>query len=254
VGRLTGRDSGPGRLPEPAEIFAVCRRILARGRDGQALDLAGRTVVVSAGGTREHLDPVRFLGNRSSGRQGYALASTALARGARVVLVAANVDLPEPAGAHVVRVISAQDLRRAVLDAAPDADAVVMAAAVADFRPVTRAEVKIKKSGTSPAPIELVINPDVLAELSAERARPGQVIVGFAAETDDVLAHGRDKLARKGCDLLVVNEVGADRGFESGENAAVVLGRDGSQTVVPLGLKEVLADRVWDLVAALLRR
>ena len=254
VGRLTGRDTGPGRLPEPAQIFELCRRVLTRGRDGLAPDLAGRTVVVSAGGTREHLDPVRFLGNRSSGKQGYALAGTALARGARVVLVSANVGLAEPAGAHVVRVTSAQDLRRAVLDDAAGADAVVMAAAVADFRPVTRAESKIKKSGTSPAPIELVTNPDVLAELSAQRPRPGQVIVGFAAETDDVLAHGRDKLTRKGCDLLVVNEVGQDRGFEAGENAAVVLGSDGSQTVIPLGPKEALADCVWDLVAARLAR
>ena len=254
VGRLTGRDTGPGRLPEPAQIFEVCRRVLARGRDALAPDLAGRTVVVSAGGTREHLDPVRFLGNRSSGKQGYALATTALARGARVVLVSANVGLAEPAGAHVVRVTSAQDLRGAVLDAAAGADAVVMAAAVADFRPATRAESKIKKSGTGPAPIELVTNPDVLAELSAQRARPGQVVVGFAAETDDVLAHGRDKLARKGCDLLVVNAVGEGRGFESGKNAAVVLGRDGSQTDVPLGPKEALADRVWDLVADRLPR
>ena len=254
VGRLTGRDTGTGRLPEPAQIFQVCRRVLARGREELIPDLAGRTVVVSAGGTREHLDPVRFLGNRSSGKQGYALATTALARGARVVLVSANVGLPEPAGAHVVRVTSAEDLRRAVLDAAGGADAVVMAAAVADFRPATRAESKIKKSGTGPEPIELVTTPDVLAELSAERARPGQVVVGFAAETDDVLAHGRDKLTRKGCDLLVVNEVGEDRGFETGENAAVVLGRDGSQTVVPLGPKEALADRVWDLVLARLPR
>jgi phosphopantothenoylcysteine decarboxylase/phosphopantothenate--cysteine ligase len=254
VGRLTGQDTGPGRLPEPAQIFEVCRRVLARGLAGMTRDLAGRTVVVSAGGTREHLDPVRFLGNRSSGRQGYALATTALARGARVVLVSANVALADPAGAHIVRVTSAQDLRGAVLDAAAGADAVVMAAAVADFRPVTQATSKIKKSGTGPAPIELVTTTDVLAELSAARARPGQVVVGFAAETDDVLAHGRDKLARKGCDLLVVNEVGGDRGFERGDNAAVVLGRDGSETVVPLGPKEALADRVWDLVAARLPR
>jgi phosphopantothenoylcysteine decarboxylase/phosphopantothenate--cysteine ligase len=248
-GRLTGRDSGPGRLPEPAEIFHTCRRVLTRGSQGLTADLAGRTVVVSAGGTREHLDPVRYLGNRSSGRQGYALAATALTRGARVVLVAANTGLPDPAGAHVLRVTSAEQLRRVVLDAAAEADAVVMAAAVADFRPAVLATSKIKKTGAAPEPIGLVVNPDVLAELSARRPRPGQVVVGFAAETDDILAHGRDKLARKGCDLLVVNQVGEQLGFETADNAAVVLGADGSQTVVRRGPKEALADTVWDLVA-----
>jgi phosphopantothenoylcysteine decarboxylase/phosphopantothenate--cysteine ligase len=137
-----------------------------------------------------------------------------------------------------------------VLEAATDADAVVMAAAVADFRPAVREASKMKKTETDPPPIELVRNPDVLAEISAVRARPGQVIVGFAAETDDVLANGRVKLARKGCDLLVVNEVGDSRGFESGDNAATILGRDGSETVVPHGPKDLLAHVVWDLVAA----
>jgi phosphopantothenoylcysteine decarboxylase / phosphopantothenate---cysteine ligase len=214
-------------------------------------DLAGRRVVVSAGGTREHLDPVRFLGNRSSGRQGYALARTAVARGAEVTLVAANVGLPDPAGVKVVRVTSARELREAVLAAAPDADAVVMAAAVADFRPARYTPSKIKKvDGEEPEPVELVRNPDVLAELSAPRRRAGQVVVGFAAETDDALAHGRGKLARKGCDLLVVNEVGEQRGFESPNNAAVILGADGSSVEVPHGLKEDLADVVWDCVGA----
>ncbi|MBZ4323267.1 bifunctional phosphopantothenoylcysteine decarboxylase/phosphopantothenate--cysteine ligase CoaBC [Streptomyces huiliensis] len=248
VGRLTGVDTGKGRFPEPAEIFEICRRVLARGAGGR--DLAGRHVVISAGGTREPLDPVRYLGNRSSGRQGYALARTAVARGARVTLVAANSELPDPAGADVVRVGTAVQLREAVLKAAADADAVVMAAAVADFRPAQYAPGKIKKrDGEEPAPVELVRNPDVLAELSADRARPGQVVVGFAAETDDVLANGRAKLARKGCDLLVVNEVGEARTFGSTENEAVVLAADGSETPVPHGPKEGLADVVWDLVA-----
>ncbi|KNB49874.1 bifunctional phosphopantothenoylcysteine decarboxylase/phosphopantothenate--cysteine ligase CoaBC [Streptomyces caatingaensis] len=248
VGRLTGVDTGKGRLPDPDEIFEVCRRVLARGP--RAADLAGRHVVVSAGGTREPLDPVRYLGNRSSGRQGYALARTAVARGARVTLVSANSELADPAGADVVRVGTAVQLREAVLKAAADADAVVMAAAVADFRPARYATGKIKKKdGEEPAPVELVRNPDVLAELSAGRARPGQVVVGFAAETDDVLANGRAKLARKGCDLLVVNEVGERRTFGSTENEAVVLGADGSATEVPHGPKEALADTVWDLVA-----
>ncbi|WP_189972738.1 bifunctional phosphopantothenoylcysteine decarboxylase/phosphopantothenate--cysteine ligase CoaBC [Streptomyces avidinii] len=248
VGRLTGKDTGKGRLPDPEEIFEVCRRVLARGVTEP--DLAGRHVVISAGGTREPLDPVRFLGNRSSGKQGYALARTAVARGARVTLVAANTALADPAGVDVVRVGTAVQLREAVLKAAADADAVVMAAAVADFRPAEYAGGKIKKKdGQDPAPVALVRNPDVLAEISADRARVGQVVVGFAAETDDVLANGRAKLARKGCDLLVVNEVGESRTFGSEENEAVVLASDGSETPVPYGPKEALAEVIWDQVA-----
>lgn len=214
-------------------------------------DLVGRHVVVTAGGTREPLDPVRFLGNRSSGKQGYALARTAAARGARVTLIEANTGLPDPAGVDVVRIGTAVQLREAVLKAAPDADVVVMAAAVADFRPDTYAAGKIKKKdGQEPAPIVLVRNPDILAEISADRPRPGQVVVGFAAETDDVLANGRAKLARKGCDLLVVNEVGERKTFGSEENEAMVLGADGSETPVPYGPKEALAETVWDLVVS----
>jgi phosphopantothenoylcysteine decarboxylase/phosphopantothenate--cysteine ligase len=251
IGRLTGADSGKGRLPEPAEIYAVCVRLLARGLSP---DLAGRRVVVSAGGTREHLDPVRFLGNRSSGRQGYALARAAVARGAEVVVVAANVALPDPAGVKVVRVTTALELRDAVRTEALSADAVVMSAAVADYRPAERLSTKRKKTET--LNVELVQNPDVLAELGANR-RPGQVLVGFAAETGDadgsVLEHGRAKLARKGCDLLIVNEVGEaghPTGFEGEQNAAVALGSDGSSTDIPLGSKDAVADAVWDLVAA----
>jgi phosphopantothenoylcysteine decarboxylase/phosphopantothenate--cysteine ligase len=258
-GRLTGSDTGKGRFPDPVEIFELCRSVLRRTAAGTAAgapveltDLAGRHVVISAGGTREPLDPVRFLGNRSSGKQGYALARTAAARGARVTLVAANAELPDPAGAVVLRVGTAEQLREVVLKAAADADAVVMAAAVADFRPATRAPGKIKKSadGSVPPPVELVRNADVLAELSAGRAHPGQVVVGFAAETDDVLANGRAKLARKGCDLLVVNQVGERRVFGAEDTEAVVLAADGTETPVPHGPKEALADTVWDLVAA----
>ncbi|MCM2418255.1 MULTISPECIES: bifunctional phosphopantothenoylcysteine decarboxylase/phosphopantothenate--cysteine ligase CoaBC [unclassified Streptomyces] len=251
VGRLTGVDTGKGRLPDPAEIFEVCRRVLTRGPRGLATDLAGRHVVISAGGTREPLDPVRYLGNRSSGKQGYALARTAVARGARVTLVAANTDLADPAGADVVRVGTAVQLREAVLKAAADADVVVMAAAVADFRPAHYAAGKIKKKDDQEQPpLELVRNPDVLAELATQRSHPGQLIVGFAAETDDVLANGRAKLLRKGCDLLVVNEVGDHKAFGSEQNEAVVLGADGSETPVPYGPKEALADQVWDLAIA----
>ncbi|MFD8316637.1 bifunctional phosphopantothenoylcysteine decarboxylase/phosphopantothenate--cysteine ligase CoaBC [Kitasatospora purpeofusca] len=247
-GRLTGKDTGKGRLPEPSAIFDACRAVLRYG--GERADLAGRHVVVSAGGTREPLDPVRFLGNRSSGKQGYALAATAAARGARVTLISANAGLPDPAGVDVVRVATALELRDAALKAAEDADAVVMAAAVADFRPAVYAAGKIKKvEGVEPAPVALVRNPDVLAELAAHRTRSGQLVVGFAAETDDVLAHGRAKLARKGCDLLVVNEVGDGKAFGQDVNEAVVLGADGTETPVPVGPKEALADVVWDLVA-----
>ncbi|MBF4137561.1 MULTISPECIES: bifunctional phosphopantothenoylcysteine decarboxylase/phosphopantothenate--cysteine ligase CoaBC [Streptomyces] len=248
VGRLTGADSGKGRLPDPGEIYELCLRVGERGTADR--DLAGRHVVVSAGGTREPLDPVRFLGNRSSGKQGYALARTAAARGARVTLLSANAALPDPAGVDVVHVTTAMELRDAVRQAAGTADAVVMAAAVADFRPAAYATGKIKKQeGKEPEPVALVRNPDILAELAADRARPGQLIVGFAAETDDILANGRAKLRRKGCDLLVVNEVGENKTFGAEESEAVVLAADGSETPVPYGRKENLADTVWDLVA-----
>ncbi|WP_460860710.1 bifunctional phosphopantothenoylcysteine decarboxylase/phosphopantothenate--cysteine ligase CoaBC [Nocardiopsis coralliicola] len=256
-GRLTGADTGKGRLPDPDAIFESARAVLRRG--ALPADLAGRRVVVSAGGTREAIDPVRYLGNRSSGRQGYALAAAAVARGAEVTLVAANSALTPPAGAAVVPVTSAREMREAVLAARTGADAVIMAAAVADFRPAEEAPSKIKKgssaaagggpAGTQPAPIELVENPDILAEAAAERGAPGQVVVGFAAETDDALANGRAKLAKKGCDLLVVNEVGRGRAFGTEDNQAVVLGADGSAETIPYGPKGALADRVWDLVA-----
>jgi phosphopantothenoylcysteine decarboxylase/phosphopantothenate--cysteine ligase len=252
VGRLTGADSGRGRLPDPEEIYAACVLLLERGQ--QPLDLLGRHVVISAGGTREPLDPVRFLGNRSSGRQGYALAQTAISRGAEVTLISANVGLRDPAGAKIIRVGTAEEMRTAMTEAAADADAVVMAAAVADFRPAVRADRKIKKSAADPEPVTLVRNPDVLVELVAHRRRPDQIIVGFAAETDDVLANGRAKLAAKGCDLLVVNEVGERLAFETPDNAATILGRDGSVTDVPLRTKESLAHAVWDLVAERLPR
>src|SRR6516162_11171329 len=175
TGRLTGQDSGPGRLPEPDAIFAVATRLLARGT--LAPDLAGRRVVVSAGGTREEIDPVRFIGNWSSGKQGYALARAAIARGAEVTLVAANVEAADPAGATVIRVTSACEMRSEMLAAAAGAGAVVMAAAVADYRPAARSEEKIKKAGAAPAPLSLVENPDILRELTAKRM-PGQVITG----------------------------------------------------------------------------
>ncbi|HUZ26380.1 MAG TPA: bifunctional phosphopantothenoylcysteine decarboxylase/phosphopantothenate--cysteine ligase CoaBC [Streptosporangiaceae bacterium] len=249
-GRLTGADTGPGRLPEPASLFAAALRVAARGAGGLAPDLAGRQVLISAGGTREDLDPVRYLGNRSSGRQGYALAAAAASRGARVTLVAANTELPDPAGVRIIPVTSAASLRGQMLAEAGAADAIVMAAAVADFRPASRSEVKLKKTGAPPAPITLVENPDVLRELVLTRQRPGQVIVGFGAETGDLLANGRAKLAAKGCDLLVVNQVGPGLAFGTSDNEAVVLSPDGPEVKVPRGPKEALADVVWDLVVA----
>ena len=258
VGRLTGVDTGKGRLPEPDEIFALCQDVLARGvgldrPDQPLLDLTGRTVVVSAGGTREPIDPVRFLGNRSSGRQGVALARAAAARGADVTLVAANVSLPDPAGVKVVRVETTEELRDAVVSASVSADAVVMAAAPADFRPTATSEAKIKKSGDAAPTLELTQTPDILAELSHDRSRPGQVVVGFAAETGDdagsVLDHARAKLARKGCDLLVVNDVGGGAVFGSADNQAVILSADGDRLDVPFGSKTALAHVIWDEVA-----
>jgi phosphopantothenoylcysteine decarboxylase / phosphopantothenate---cysteine ligase len=272
VGRLTGADSGAGRLPEPAEIFAVATRLLTRGAqrgaEGGGLlrpDLAGRRVVVSAGGTREEIDPVRFIGNWSTGTQGYALARTAVARGAEVIVVAANVALPDPAGAKVVRVVSAREMRDAVTAAAAqgdhgthggEADAVVMAAAVADYRPKARSQAKIKKDGQPPEPLLLTENPDILAGLAVRRAQqPGhQVLVGFAAETDTSAEGARAKLVRKGCDLLVVNPVGNGLGFGTADNEAVVYGADGTVTQIPRGPKEALADVVWDLVVSRLEQ
>jgi phosphopantothenoylcysteine decarboxylase/phosphopantothenate--cysteine ligase len=231
-------------------------------------------VVVSAGGTREEIDPVRFIGNWSTGTQGYALASTAVARGAEVTVVAANVALPDPAGTKVARVVSAREMHDAILAAAAGdgrcADAVVMAAAVADYRPAARSAAKIKKDGQPPEPLRLTENPDILAGLATARkareaarsahdpertglvppASVSQVLVGFAAETDTSPEQARAKLTRKGCDLLVVNPVGNGLGFGTPDNEAVVYGADGTVTPIARGPKEALADVVWDLVVA----
>lgn len=259
-GRLTGADTGKGRMPEPAEIFAIATDVLARASTGAGpglQDLAGRHVVVSAGGTREYLDPVRFLGNRSSGRQGYALARTAAARGAEVTLVAANVSLPDPAGVKVVHVETTEQMQAEVVAACQAADAVVMAAAPADFRPETFADTKIKKGDDGSAPqIRLAQTPDILAGLARQRPHAGLVVVGFAAETGDdsgtVMDHARAKLARKGCDLLVVNDVSGGKVFGAEDNEAVVLGADGDATAVPRGSKSALAQVIWDRVTTLL--
>lgn len=246
-GRLTGADSGPGRLPEPAEIFAAAMA-LAPDRTGA---LAGRRITVTAGGTREPLDPVRFLGNRSSGKQGTALAQAALDAGATVRLIAAHMDVPAPAGVELVDVGTALEMRDATLKAAVDSDAVVMAAAVADFRPGEASGTKIKKRDDVADPvITLVRNPDILQELVQTRNAEGrrQAIVGFAAETGDehgdVLHYGRAKLERKGCDLLVVNQVGHDKGFGKDANEVLILSRRGDEPESVQGSKAEVATAV----------
>jgi phosphopantothenoylcysteine decarboxylase/phosphopantothenate--cysteine ligase len=245
-GRLAGGDVGAGRLADPAAIVEAATALLLAGPPRH--DLAGQRVVVSAGGTREPIDPVRFIGNRSSGKQGHAIAEEAAARGAKVTLVT-TVGLPVSAGIDVVRVETAAEMEHAVLTRADEADIVVMAAAVADFRPVTTAPSKIKKGGGVP---EVVLEPtaDILAELGARR-RPGQTLVGFAAETDDLRANAAGKLERKGIDLIVGNDVSAPGvGFEHDTNAVVILGADGSATEVALSDKRAIARAILDRIAS----
>jgi len=258
VGALTGTDSGQGRMSEPDEIFAAALAV-ARPRT----DLAGLRVVVSAGGTREPLDPVRFLGNRSSGRQGVGLAVAAAARGADVSLVAAHVDADAlaPASAEprirIRRVGTAQELQQAMVAEAREADVLVMAAAVADYRPAQISTAKLtKEDGDGTLTLQLVENPDVVAGLAADR-RAGQTIVAFAAETGsdaaERLERARRKRERKDVDLLVLNEVGWDRGFESAENAVVIVGAGGAVVGEAAGTKRQTADAVWDAVVAVRR-
>ncbi|WP_066462615.1 bifunctional phosphopantothenoylcysteine decarboxylase/phosphopantothenate--cysteine ligase CoaBC [Sanguibacter suarezii] len=277
-GRLTGADTGPGRLPEPEQIAAAALALVADaghpadadgslGSDGSAdaaADLTGARVLITAGGTREPIDPVRFIGNRSTGRQGYALAAEARRRGADVTLVAANVDLPAPDGVRVVPVETTQELADAVQDRVESADLIIMAAAIADFRPEAVTAHKVKKTGDTVVwPINLVVNPDILAGLVVNRpdvvARRGgarQVIVGFAAETGDatgdVLEHGRAKARRKGADLLVVNPVGGGRGFGDVANDVTILTADGDVVASLTGSKDAVARTILDEAARLL--
>ena len=262
-GRLTGADTGAGRLPEPEEITTFAQLLLDRP-DALPRDLAGVKVLVTAGGTREPIDPVRFIGNRSSGKQGYAMARVAAQRGADVTLIAGNTaGLVDPAGVEVVHIGSAGQLRDAVSKHAPDANVLVMAAAVADFRPTHVATTKIKKSADASADaptIDLTRTDDVLA--GTVRARTdGQLpnmraIVGFAAETGDangdVLFHARAKLKRKACDLLVVNAVGEGRAFEVDNNDGWLLGADGNEVALEHGSKTLMSSRIVDAIAAFL--
>jgi phosphopantothenoylcysteine decarboxylase / phosphopantothenate---cysteine ligase len=262
-GRLTGTDSGSGRLPEAEEITTLAQLLLER-QDALPYDLAGRRLLVTAGGTREPVDPVRFIGNRSSGKQGYALARVAAQRGAEVTLIAGHTaGLIDPAGVEVVHVSTAAQLGDAVSKHAPEADVLVMAAAVADFRPAHVAAAKIKKTPNDQddAPtIHLVRNDDVLAGAVRARAHgelPNmRAIVGFAAETGDangdVLFHARAKLRRKGCDLLVVNAVGENRAFEVDSNDGWLLASDGTESALPHGSKTLMASRIVDAIVAFL--
>lgn len=259
VGQLTGADSGPGRMEEPDEIVRAALKRAATGHEATAVstvpgDLADKHVVVTAGGTREPLDPVRFLGNRSSGKQGIAIAEAARARGARVTLIAANLEVAEPEGCDIRGVSTALELQQAVTDAARGADIVVMAAAVADYRPANVSEAKIKKDQSDDGlTLELVRNPDILAGLG-HAPHDGTVLVGFAAETeaDDerLLALGRAKREAKGADLLVVNRVGWNEGFASDENHVVVIGPDGSIVTRAHGTKLSVAHDILDVVVS----
>jgi phosphopantothenoylcysteine decarboxylase/phosphopantothenate--cysteine ligase len=256
-GPLMGGDSGPGRVVEPDEAIAALQTALtsADGAGHPTDDLAGTTVVVTAGGTREPIDPVRFLGNRSSGRMGFALAAEAARRGANVELIAASAALPTPVGVTRTDVVTALQMRDAVLARVASADVIIKAAAVADFRPSDPATSKLKKDAGAPV-IELVANPDILAELGAERGNARRpVLVGFAAETDDVEANGRAKLKRKGADLLVVNDVSDPQaGFEVDTNQVIILDRDGGRREVALTSKAEVAREIVDVVAARLGR
>lgn len=247
-GRLAGGDVGAGRLADPATIVAAIEAVF-RASD----DLAGVRVLVTAGGTREAIDPVRVITNRSSGKQGYAIAAEALSRGAKVTLVT-TASLPAPAGADVINVVSAADMEAAVMPRADAHDVIVMAAAVADFRPAVVADHKIKKDEVgADGERRILLEPthDFLVDLGQRKA-PGQVLVGFAAETDNVVENARGKLQRKNLDLIVANDVGADGvGFEHDTNAVTILSAAANETVVPLSDKRAVAKAVIDAVVGL---
>lgn len=250
-GRLTGADSGPGRLPNPAAIVAAARDALRRP---PAHDLEGLRVLITAGGTREPIDPVRFIGNHSSGKQGFELARTAVARGAQVTLVVAHVDAEPPAGSTVVRVSSGAEMHDEVHRLMAMSDVVVMAAAVADFRAEEVSGSKLKKSDApETVSLDLVPTTDILATIVRERSGSSPYIVGFAAETGDdsasVLEHGRAKFARKGCDLLVVNDVSPGKAFGSDDNEVVIVGAE-REVAVSRASKAAISDAIWDCVIA----
>lgn len=253
-GRLTGKDTGPGRLPEPGAIAELARTVLATGPIEQSL--IGKRVLISAGGTQENIDPVRYIGNRSSGKQGFALGDIAAQRGAEVTIVAgATAELDGPSGAEVVRVGSTREMEQAMQERAADADVIVMAAAVADFRPQSEATSKLKKGQSDDAlsTIRLTENPDILRGLVDKRdaGETDAVIIGFAAETDDELENGRAKLKRKGADMLMLNSVAGGGVFGQARNRGWLLSADGGEVEIPDGTKHEVAVRIWDAVEAL---
>ena len=250
-GRLTGADTGPGRLPDPTAIVAAARDALRRT---PSADLSGLRVLITAGGTRESIDPVRFIGNHSSGKQGFELARTAVARGAQVTVIAAHVDAEPPAGIGLIRVSSGSEMHAEVTRLLPEVDVVVMAAAIADFRSDEVLGAKLKKAET-PENVSLVLVPttDILATIVQARVGERPFIVGFAAETGDtaatVIDHGRAKLVRKGCDLLVVNDVSPGKAFGSDDNEIVIMGK-GREVAVSRASKAAISDAIWDAVLA----
>lgn len=236
---------GPGKLPDPEVIFTAAQTLLGSS------ELAGRTLLVTAGPTREELDPVRFLSNYSSGKMGYAIARAARNRGARVILVSGPVYLPEPAGVETIQVVSAQEMYQAVMDHADQADLIIKAAAVADFRPVVRGVQKTKKGSAESMTIELLRNPDILAELG--RKKGNRILVGFAAETEDLLRHAREKLVSKNLDMIVANDVTQEgAGFDADTNVVRLLTADGGIEELPQMPKEVVAGILLDRIVALL--
>ena len=253
-GRLTGKDTGPGRLPEPGAIAELARTVLATGPIEQTL--IGKRVLISAGGTQENIDPVRYIGNRSSGRQGFALGDIAAQRGAEVTIVAgATAELDGPSGAEVVRVGSTREMEQAMQERAADTDVIVMAAAVADFRPQSEATSKLKKGQSDDAlsTIRLTENPDILRGLVDKRdaGETDAVIIGFAAETDNELENGRAKLKRKGADMLMLNSVAGGGVFGQARNRGWLLSADGGEVEIPDGTKHEVAVRIWDAVEEL---
>ena len=253
-GRLTGKDTGPGRLPEPDVIAQLARTVLRT--KAFAPTLAGKRVLISAGGTQENIDPVRYIGNRSSGKQGYALGDIAAQCGAKVTIVAGATDeLQPPSGAEVIKVGSTREMQQAMADRAPDADVVIMAAAVADFRPETEADTKLKKGQADDAlsTIRLTENPDILKGLvdMREAGETAATIIGFAAETDNELENGRAKLKRKGADMLMLNSVAGGGVFGQARNRGWLLSADGREEEIPDGTKHEVAARIWDAIERL---
>lgn len=253
-GRLTGADTGPGRLPEASQIAEMATTVMNHGVFGRSLE--GKKVVISAGGTQENIDPVRYIGNRSSGRQGFALADVAVHRGAEVVIVAGDTDdLLTPPGARIEKVRSARDMKDAVEAEVADADIVIMAAAVADYRPDQEAGHKLKKgqADDSLATVHLVENPDILKGLVDKRANgeTSAIIVGFAAETDNPLEYGKAKLERKGADMLMVNSVAGGKVFGEARNSGWLLSADGGVEEIADGPKHVVAAEIWDAIEKL---